>query len=325
MVEKNGFNIALVHFTEAFLSKRKKKLLRQKMRQQSKHWAVDWAEAILWAVCVVLVINQYIFQMYRIPSGSMIDTLEIGDMIFVNKYVFGPELLPGLGKLPGLERPRRGQVVIFETPVYISRGTLFSIAQQFIYMLTLTMVDLDREPDGSPRVHYLIKRAIGIGGDRIRVVRGDVYYRFPGASGWIAERDHMNALGVSYHAARRVAVDSYGAIEASGTLAAYRQADLAPPPSLANGTESFRADDQLAFEKSMLESMYAMAPQERRFAEESRRRETGWYVADDRIFPMGDNRDNSRDARYFGTVSGKKVLGKARFIYWPVGRIGPIR
>jgi signal peptidase I len=40
---------------------------------------------------------------------------------------------------------------------------------------------------------------------------------------------------------------------------------------------------------------------------------------------MGDNRDNSRDARYFGTVSLDKVLGKGLFRYWPIYRIGVIR
>ncbi len=67
-------------FTEHVLTRRKKRLLTQKMKQQAKHWLRDWAEAILWAVCMVLLINQYLFQMYRIPSGSMSGTLEVGDI-----------------------------------------------------------------------------------------------------------------------------------------------------------------------------------------------------------------------------------------------------
>lgn len=287
------------------------------------HPVVDWAEAILWAVCVVLVVNQYVFQMYRIPSPSMDKTLLTGDMIFVNKFVFGPELLPGVGKVPGLERPKRGQVVIFETPEYLSRGPLFSIAQQFIYMLTLTFVDIEREPDGSPRVHYLIKRAIGVGGDRIRVIRGEVFYKFPGTSEWVAERDRMKALGERYVLQRLVASDAYPDITESGRLAAYRQAGLAVPAPAA-GTR-FRADDPLHFERSMLEARHAMAPHETTVSNEFHKRATGWYVPDGRVFPMGDNRDNSRDARYFGLVAERKVLGKARFIYWPPWRIGPIK
>ena len=325
MKKKHDFGTTLVNFLELVLTRRKKRILKQKMKQQSKHWIIDWGGAIIWAVCVVLVINQYIFQMYRIPSGSMSKTLEIGDMIFVNKYIFGPELLPGVLKMPGFEKPQRGQVVIFETPVYISRGPLFSIIQQFVYMITLTLVDLDREPDGSPRVHYLIKRAIGIGGDRIKVIRGEVYYKFKGTSSWISEREYIDNSEKKYNLSRLVDESSYGGIEKSGIRAVYQQIGLEIPGDLNDQNGQFSMNDPLAYEKSMLETYYAIAPHERRFAEEARRREAGWYIADGRIFPMGDNRDNSRDARYFGTVSLRKVLGKARFIYWPLGRIGTIK
>ena len=40
--------------------------------------------------------------------------------------------------------------------------------------------------------------------------------------------------------------------------------------------------------------------------------------------PLGDNRDNSKDGRYFGPVSLDNVLGKAMFKYWPINRIGKI-
>jgi len=137
MEANESFLASLVGFTERVLTKRKKRRLVQKMKQQSKHWIRDWAEAILWAVCMVLLINQYLFQMYRIPSGSMIGTLEIGDMIFVNKLVYGPELLPGVAKLPGFREAERGEVIVFENPSYLSKGPVFTILQQFIYMATI--------------------------------------------------------------------------------------------------------------------------------------------------------------------------------------------
>jgi signal peptidase I len=51
----------------------------------------------------------------------------------------------------------------------------------------------------------------------------------------------------------------------------------------------------------------------------------GWYVPGDRILPMGDNRDNSQDGRYFGPVHQDKVLGRAMIKYWPITRFGLIR
>jgi signal peptidase I len=53
--------------------------------------------------------------------------------------------------------------------------------------------------------------------------------------------------------------------------------------------------------------------------------DVGWYVPEDRILPLGDNRDNSRDGRYFGPVSNENVLGRAMFKYWPITRFGVIR
>jgi len=55
------------------------------------------------------------------------------------------------------------------------------------------------------------------------------------------------------------------------------------------------------------------------------RHQLGWYVPEGRVFPMGDNRDNSRDGRYFGPVRVSRVLGKGMVIYWPYWRMGGIK
>lgn len=299
------------------------------MRQQSKHWLVDWIEAIVWAACVVLVINQYLFQMYRIPSESMVGTLNVGDMIFVNKFVYGPELLPGVAKLPGPRVPRRGDVVVFENPSYISRGPIFTIVQQLVYMLTLTAVDIDKDEAGNPKVHYLIKRAVAVGGDRVRIRDGNVEYLFAGASRWIPEEEHKAASGARYPTIRSVRPDEYPAIYEYGTAAAYAAAGVpyarTPAEDGASSGNAIRYKDQLATSFSQARTLYSLAPHETRFAQAYRRMDLGWYIPEGRVFPMGDNRDNSRDARWFGPVSGERVLGRARFIYWPLARIGPIR
>ena len=74
--------------TERYLSWRRLRRVRRKIRMQRKHPLLDWAEAIGSAILIVLVINQFLLQAYRIPSESMVPTLLVGDRIFVNKVIY---------------------------------------------------------------------------------------------------------------------------------------------------------------------------------------------------------------------------------------------
>lgn len=321
MNDHPDFFSGLQAFTESWLGARKRRRLAQKLKQQSKHWIRDWAEAILWAVCMVLLINQYVFQMYRIPSPSMSGTLEVGDMIFVNKMVYGPELLPGLLKLPGSRGPERGEVVVFEHPNYLSKGPVFTILQQFIYMITLTMVDIDKDEQGQPRVHYLIKRAVAVEGDTLRVRDGEVYFRFAGMDAWTSERDYLATLEYAHPLIRLVQAGQYPAIHELGRRDALSDMGLAVPKDQLSGS----VYDSAARYASYYAEMADAYPHDARMVAADRKAESGWYIPKGRIFTMGDNRDNSADARGYGPVSLKKVLGHALFIYWPLNRMRGIR
>ncbi len=312
--------------TTAFLYWRKKRKFLKKEKQKKKHWLLDWIEAFLWAALVVLFINQYFFQAYQIPSGSMKNTLLIRDRIFVNKYVYGPELLPGAGKLPGYRIPRRGDVIIFENPSYISKGTLFDIMQRVIYMVTLSLVDIDKDKEGNPRAHFLIKRAVGSGFDRIRFTEGEVEFKSAGTGEWVPEREMEYYTPTDYEIQRLVQPRDYPGIKRSGITEAYKSAQL--PLYLVPGDENagsgLSVADTLEWNKYRYKTLYSIYPMERRYGSEWRKREEGWYIPHGWVFPLGDNRDNSRDARYFGPVHQNKVLGKAMFIYLPLERIGKI-
>ena len=76
----------------------------------------EYAEAIAIAVLLALVIRSLVVQAFTIPSGSMMDTLLVGDYILVNKFLYGPELPFTDARMPGLRDPRRGDIIVFKYP-----------------------------------------------------------------------------------------------------------------------------------------------------------------------------------------------------------------
>ncbi|GHV61059.1 signal peptidase I [Spirochaetia bacterium] len=328
MVQKIDFFDRIQVLTEACLARRRRSRRIKKEKQKDKNPVLDWIEAFLWAAGMVLLANQYLIQAYQIPSGSMIDTLLIGDRVFVNKLVYGPELLPGLAKLPSPVRPKRNNVIIFENPSYISRGPVFDIAQRVIYMLTLSLVDIDKDEKGNPKPHFLIKRAAGMAGDRFIIERGDMKIRFSGEDRWVNEADYKAGRGWNHRLSRLIEKDVYPVLEAAGKAEAYMNMGLPPPEHIraaAAGLSNLRHADSFAHETSRLETLRGAFPHDRRYGMYLTRLSRGWYVPEGRILPLGDNRDNSQDGRYFGPVRAAKVLGQGAFIYWPLRRAGPIR
>jgi signal peptidase I len=82
---------------------------------KTKHVVREYAESILVAVLLALFIRTYIVQAFKIPSGSMEDTLAIGDHILVNKFIYGTKI-PFNGSVLKLRAPKRGDVIVFEYP-----------------------------------------------------------------------------------------------------------------------------------------------------------------------------------------------------------------
>jgi signal peptidase I len=103
----------------------------------------EYAEAILMALALALFIRTFIVQAFKIPSGSMIPTLQIGDHILVNKLSYGVRM-PFLERyLLEYDKPQRGDVVVFVFPE-------------------------DRSKD-------FIKRVVGVAGDRVEIRSKKVY------------------------------------------------------------------------------------------------------------------------------------------------------
>ena len=91
------------------------------MKKKRKSQLRETVEAIVVAFAIALVIRTFVIQAFKIPSGSMIPTLLIGDHILVNKFLLGtPVDVPftdvHLFMMPGLRKPHRGDVIVFKYP-----------------------------------------------------------------------------------------------------------------------------------------------------------------------------------------------------------------
>jgi signal peptidase I len=98
-------------------------------------------KALLSALVFFVVLRTFFLEAYRIPSGSMIPTLLVGDWLFVNKLVYGPHIPFTNLNLPGYGEPHRGEVVVFKSP---------------------TQIDQPQDPNPT-----LVKRVVGVGGDTL--------------------------------------------------------------------------------------------------------------------------------------------------------------
>ena len=101
-------------------------------------------EAILVAIILALFIRTFIVQAFKIPSGSMKETLQIGDHILVNKFIYGVKM-PFVDKtIIPIKEPKRGDIIVFKNP---------------------------DKSNNTP----LIKRVIGLPGEEVEVKSGLVY------------------------------------------------------------------------------------------------------------------------------------------------------
>ena len=106
---------------------------REKLLMQP--WWLDWTAGLFPVILAVFLLRSFLFEPFKIPSGSMIPTLVIGDLILVNKFHYGVRLPVLNTKIIANNNPQRGDVMVFHYPV-------------------------------DPRIDY-IKRVVGIPGDEV--------------------------------------------------------------------------------------------------------------------------------------------------------------
>jgi len=78
-------------------------------------WLWDWAKSIMVALVVWFLLRTFLVEAFRIPSGSMENTLLIGDFLFVNKALYGAEVPLIHKRLPAVREPRQGEIIVFDS------------------------------------------------------------------------------------------------------------------------------------------------------------------------------------------------------------------
>jgi signal peptidase I len=85
----------------------------------------EFVDVVGWALVMAFLARSFLIQAFRIPSGSMEDTLLVGDFLFVNKFLYGAQIPFTDIRLPGLRQPRPGDIIVFRYPTekddYIKR------------------------------------------------------------------------------------------------------------------------------------------------------------------------------------------------------------
>ena len=87
---------------------------KAKDKPKQKNATVEWTKSVVMALALFLFIRTFLMQTYVITSGSMENTLLVGDMLVVNRLAIGSRI-PGTGiRIPGYSEPRRGDVLVFD-------------------------------------------------------------------------------------------------------------------------------------------------------------------------------------------------------------------
>lgn len=141
--------------------------------------AVSWVDAFVQSALIVLLLNIFIFQLYEIPSESMVPEFLIKDRVVVFKTPSGPKFPLSEVGLPAIRSYDRGDIVVFRNPHYETtrKSEVKNFLSQIVFMLTFTKVNLNVDEYGEMKADPLVKRVTGVSGEQLVMLDGTLYAR----------------------------------------------------------------------------------------------------------------------------------------------------
>lgn len=293
-------------------------LVDELVKRPPKSTTRDYIESIGTAILIALALRAFVIEAFKIPSSSMYPTLEIGDHIFVNKFIYGMRIPWTNVKFFELRGPRRGEVIVFRYPC-----------------------NMDRD---------YIKRVVALAGDTVEVRCNIVYvngepvpskmlesgkdcrYKDNGGEdggAWETQScsRYQEAVGdlsyETFHDAERPIRDAHIAAgnpppDGDGHDFPRRSRPYMAPSCAASSDPADRGKvEQVDEVKGKLVETKPEA------VADACEPQLHYVVPEDHVFVMGDNRSNSNDSRFWGSVPLDNIKGRALFIWLSYEHWGP--
>ncbi len=152
-------------------------------------WGSRTLRIVIAALILYLIVSRFFVSTFRVDSVSMRPGLSPADRVLASFLSFGGRVPFTSLRLPGIDAPRRGDLVVVQPPFAVNESAVKRIAEPLVNFFSLQKATVYRDIEGGRSQGFVVKRIIGMPGDTIRVQGYLVWIRPRGASQFLPETD----------------------------------------------------------------------------------------------------------------------------------------